>query len=178
MHTVLENKMLDILGILESHYKKPMTIPKIIINPRIGKKLGVANQLNNTVTLNQDLCTEKYWNVIFGETLGHEICHLIAPIIYNQWHHGYDKHAGWSHGRAWKECMRVIGLEPERCHSDVEMASVIAIRTVARNFVYECPCATRFEFTTRKHNSIQDGRARICRKCKGKLVYKGYKVGA
>lgn len=176
MHSVLENKMMEILSILETHYKKPMVIPKIVFKPRMGKTLGLANSLYKTVTLNQDACVEKYWDMMLNDTLGHEVCHIIAPIIYNSWQHGYDRKAGWSHGNAWKECMRVIGLSPDRCYKDKELASTIAVRTVARNFVYECPCATRFEFTTRKHNSIQAGRSRICRKCKGKLVYKGYKA--
>lgn len=178
MYKSLENKMLDVLATLESHYKKPMPIPEIKIEPRLGRRLGFATKHNNTVTLNQDACIEKYWHEMLNVVLGHEICHLVAPVIYNRWSHGDDKHCGWSHGRAWKECMRVIGLPPDRCYDDKELGSIIAVRVVKKDFVYKCPCNKEFHFTLRKHNSVMAGGVRQCRACKGRLVYQGRKMNA
>jgi predicted SprT family Zn-dependent metalloprotease len=178
IHSALENKMLDVLAILESHYKKPMPIPSLVLKPRIGRQLGFATKHNTTVTLNSDAFVPKYWDEMLNVTLGHEVCHLVAPIIYNRYWHGDDKHAGWSHGRAWKECMRVIGLPPDRCYdgTDTDLKELVSVRTVRRDFVYGCGCGETFRLTTRMHNNIKAGGRRRCRNCKTILVYKGEKV--
>jgi len=184
MHAALENKMIEILVILEDHYKRPMPIPRINLVPRLGLHLGHATRLDNSVTLNQDLCfNEKYWNEQLNVTLPHEICHLVAPVIYSQWNHGFDKRDGWGHGRAWKECMRVVGLPPERTcgNLDREVIQSLRIRTrrvVQRGYIYECPCGKTFNLTSTLHNRILEGRYRVCRDCKGRLLYKGQKMGA
>jgi predicted SprT family Zn-dependent metalloprotease len=180
MRRMIENKMLDVLAKLESHYKKGMPIPAIHIKPRIGRKLGFANKSSNSVTFNQDACVDKYWDEMLNQVVGHEVCHLVAPIIYNPWQHGQDKNRGWSHLGAWKECMRVIGLKPDRCFNDNELGNLIAVRTVERNYVYggcKCPTMT-FNMTARMHNKIQSGHGRRCNRCKTSIRFLGEKMEA
>ena len=75
--------------------------------------------------------------------------------------------------------MRVIGLPPDRTHDlDEETSQSMAIRVVRRDYVYGCSCGKTFNLTVILHNKIQAGHYRICRSCKGKLVYKGQKMVA
>ena len=174
----LEDKMMEVLYILESHYHKPMPIAKIEVESRLGLKLGFARKMDCLIKINRDLCDSIHWDEILNQALPHEVCHLVAPVIYNQYIHGFDKHEGWSHGRAWKECMRVLGLRPDRtAELDKETIQSVRVRTVNRNYVYGCPCGKEFNMTSILHNRIQiHGRSRRCRLCKGTIVFKGYRA--
>ena len=177
MTQALENKMLEVLLILENRYKTSMPIPKIEFKPRIGLQLGFAERATNKVVMNMDLCNEKHWHIILNEVLPHEVCHLVAPKIYNRWRHGIDKNQGWSHGNAWKECMVSIGLPPNTRHAaSQEMKETLQVRKVKKNFVYGCPCGKTFELTALLHNRIQTGQKRHCLTCKGTVTFKGYKA--
>jgi len=172
-HSILENKMLDVLEILEKRYRKPMPIAKIEIDS-IGCLFGYATPLKSLIVLNKDLCfNPKYWNKQLNDTLPHEICHLVSGLINDVYYHG--RHT--AHGRAWKECMRVIGLVPNRCgHLDDEIKETISLRIVKRKYVYECPCGKTFNLTAVLHNKIQRGNNRTCRACHGRIVFKGEKI--
>jgi predicted SprT family Zn-dependent metalloprotease len=179
MKRALEDKMIEVLSILENHYKKPMPIPTIVFIPRMGLTLGKASRLQNCVKFNQDLCTPEHWHHIFDTTLAHEVCHLVAPVIYNRWRHGADRNMGWGHGRAWKECMRVVGLPPDRCGNlGEELRQQLARRTVVRKYVYTCNCETPHILTAILHKRIQNGSNRRCLRCKTRIVFKGEKIDA
>lgn len=173
----LEDKLIEVALILEARYKKPMPIPVIRLIGRLGQKLGQASRVNNYIELNLDLCDQEHWNIILNDILPHEYCHLAAPLIYNQWIHGYDKNSGWSHGRAWKECMRVLGVEPKRTLDlGKETHEKITVRKVSRDYVYGCSCGKLFNFTSILHKRVQAGQNRICLRCKTRVVFKGYKA--
>ena len=180
MVAAFENKMIDVLAKFEAHYKKPMPIPQIIVKHSIGRKFGTANRIHKTITLNKDLCNEKYWTEMLDDTLPHEVSHLVAPLIYDSWRHGPDRGRGWGHGNAWRECMRVLGLEPNRCGQlDTETLKELTLRSVPRKYVYKCGCGKQFNLTAILHNRIQrDGRSRICRSCKSTIAYLGEKINA
>jgi SprT protein len=177
----LEEKMIEVLQILEIKTGKPMPLLEIHLKS-LGMRLGVARREGEklSIQINSDLITEKHWNRQLNEVLPHEVCHHVAPIIYNRWQHGPDKNQGWSHGRAWKQCMVMVGLPPERCAEvDEETLNTISKRVVSRKYVYKCGCSTVHNLTKIKHNRVQLGKYNRlhCRNCKVTLVYVGEKIG-
>jgi predicted SprT family Zn-dependent metalloprotease len=177
IHRLLENKMLDTALILENHYKITMPIPKIHLR-RLGKKLGVASKFHNVITVNIDLCTQATWKDILDITLPHEYCHLVAPLIHKPYLHGHDRgNAGWGHGPAWKECMRIIGLQPNVQHELPDnIVNQIVLRKVNRDYVYSCGCGKTFNLTSVRHNKILLGKKYFCRTCTGRLTFNGVKA--
>lgn len=169
----LENKMIEVLAILESHYKKPMPIPTLRLKSNLGLMSGQAFK-DNTIELNLDDCKTD-WEDMINHTLPHEVCHLVAPLIYNEYRHGYDANKGWGHKRAWKECMAVVNVPARRVKqvSHEEYQSKLK-RVVPRNFVYKCPCQKTFNLTPILHNRIQmHGQIRRCNSCRGAITYVG-----
>lgn len=177
--SLLEEKMFDVLQILENKTKKPMPIPVIEIKPKMGMKAGFARIESDRllIVMNSDwFQDEKMWNEALNDTLPHEVCHHIAPIIYNKWKHGFDKNDGWGHGNAWKECMHMVGLSATRCYvADSETYNKLKQRHVPRNFVYKCKCERLIELTSVIHNKIQRGQNRTCNSCKTRIVFYGVK---
>ncbi len=180
---LLEDKMMEVLFILESKIGKAMPIPLIQFD-RLGGRVAVAKRgldCGCRIVINTDMITESRWNEMLNNTLPHEICHHIAPLIYNQYVHGYDKHEGWSHKKAWQQCMRMLGLSPDRCTTvSTEEFNQCAKRVVLRKYAYQCGCAdsnTHF-LTAIKHKRIQLGKYNRlhCIKCNVTLTYVGEKL--
>jgi predicted SprT family Zn-dependent metalloprotease len=176
--TLLENKMVEVLAILEAKTSKPMSLYPIVLKP-LGKRGGIARRdplEGNIILINSDMVNDKWWETTVNETLPHEVCHHVAPLIYNRYVHGADRGQGWSHGRAWKQCMRMVGLTPDRCLDLTnEESQELALRVVPRNYGYNCGCMVHY-VTKIKHNRMQAGSTRICRRCKNKLVFAGEKI--
>jgi predicted SprT family Zn-dependent metalloprotease len=172
---LLEEKMMDILGILETKTGKGMPIPTLQLRGGYATRCGGC-----IIVINSDMLNEKWWEKTLHETLPHEICHHIAPLIYCQWKHGYDKHEGWGHKKAWQECMTIIGLKPDRCFDiDDEDRNELSLRIVKRKYAYKCNCKTHL-LTAIKHNRFQrSGYNRLhCRLCNGNLTYLGEKINS
>lgn len=177
--TLLENKMIEVLAILEAKTGKAMPILPIRFKP-LGLRFGVARRdpiEGDSIIINSDTLNEKYWEETISDTLPHEVCHHVAPLIYDRWRHGVDRNQGWSHGEAWKQCMKMIGLVPNRCSErSHDECSDLALRVVPRNYGYTCNCQGKVHFVTKiKHNRMNNGRGRICKICRGSLKYAGEK---
>jgi SprT protein len=82
--------------------------PEIVLNNRLKTTAGRAFYANDPqyVDLSMELLTYNL-SAFLGDTIPHELCHLVAWTVYNE--HG--------HGNAWKMIMRSIGLEPTRLHN-------------------------------------------------------------
>ena len=89
------------------------------------------------------------------ETIPHEVAHYIISEVY-----GIRNVK--PHGLEWQALMRKFGVEPRRTYS----YSLDGIPTRQhRRYLYACACR-EFEITTRRHNSIQSGRAYYtCKDC-------------
>jgi predicted SprT family Zn-dependent metalloprotease len=177
----LEEKMIEVLQILETKTGKPMPLPEIHLKS-LGLRFGVARRDGTklTISINSDLITEKHWSTQLNDTLPHEVCHHVAPLVYNRWQHGPDKNQGWSHGRAWQHCMTLIGLTPNLCGDiDSETRQTIAKRVVVKKYGYKCGCEKLHFLTKIKHNRFMLGKYNRlhCRRCKVTLVYVGEKIG-
>lgn len=173
---LLEAKMIEVLATFENHYKKPMPIPNIVFH-ELGLTFGTANNALNRIRLNSELVlrSQKHWDDMLNDTLPHEVCHFVAPLIHNNYQHGNYR----SHGRSWQECMVVIGLPPKRCgQMDNETRQAVAKRVVERKYAYKCSCSELHYLTKIRHNRVQTGQYNRlhCRLCKTTLTYVGEKI--
>jgi len=91
------------------------------------------------------------------QTIIHEACHIIDGII---------NRVKMSHGAGWAACMRRADCKPEVYHS-------VSNAGLNRRFVYTCACGQVYKLSSRMHNSINRGRYRVCRSCRGRLQYTG-----
>jgi predicted SprT family Zn-dependent metalloprotease len=92
------------------------------------------------------------------DTVIHETCHAIDNYINKK---------RMSHGEGWRECMRLAGQEPRRCHNGP---------LLVKRFIYTCPCSD-FKVSTRMHNLINKGSRRACPKCNKVVSFTGQVEG-
>lgn len=88
------------------------------------------------------------------EVVVHEACHIIDSYLSG---------VRMSHGSGWKRCMRRCGFEPARCHN----VNTDGLRT---QWLYKCGCRDH-KLSTRLHNSITQGKTRVCKSCRNKLEF-------
>ena len=161
--------MIDCLSIFESRFKKPIPIPKIVIRPRAGLKGGSANVFSNRIMINEDAC-KLDWEYIINQTLPHEVCHIVASYINPN-----DR----GHGYTWKNCMRILGLTPNRCMTSKLITRdnlKTRERKVRRDYAYKCDCENYHFLTSVLHNRILRGSIRRCVKCGQQIKYVGMKM--
>ena len=113
-----------------------------------GRAVGKAYLDYNFFRINREMA-QREGDALINRTVPHEIAHLIA------WKICKDK----GHGEGWKKVMRLLGLEPIRCHT---------FQVPGKNYL--CACSSH-SFSTRRHNSAQRGAVYFCKKCKKNLVW-------
>lgn len=116
-------------------------------------RAGSAERGRNWITLNMNLLTTPER---LRSTALHEWAHIIQFFLAPR---------SRPHGREWKYIAKLLGHSGERCHQ-YDVAAAYPERYVH----YVCPCNKVFHLTKRMHNIIQRGSARMCGKCRGKLV--------
>ena len=135
-------------------------IPEISYNLR-GTTAGQAWYSKWLIKINMVLLTENFDDMI-QNTIGHEVAHLIARSISN--------YRIKPHGHEWKSVMRLLGLNPTRCHNYNTDNS--KVRTVKR-IPYVCEtCGMDYNLTKIRHNKILKGVKYRCCKCRGKIIQK------
>ncbi len=103
----------------------------------------------------------------FTETIPHEVAHYIIDQLY-----GIRNVR--PHGKEWQSLMLKFGVEPKRTFS--YSLDGIPTRTHKRH-TYTCGCM-QFEITTRRHNMIQQGKAKYsCRQCGDKIKFLQNAIG-
>ncbi len=115
--------------------------------------------------INSVLFTENLDDYL-GNTIGHEICHLVVRQVYGQKRFGKRVRP---HGQEWKTAMSALGLEPSRTHEyDTTNAKVYTRKR--KRHVYECDCMPEIHVTPQRHNKIQRGQVICrCRMCKSAI---------
>lgn len=95
-----------------------------------------------------------------ADTPGHEAAHIIALQLYGQ--------QGKGHGARWKEVMRAIGQNPQRCH-DMQV-----IRKKQPVFRYRATCGTIVKLKRGRHSKIQRGLTYVVSSTGGVICVDGF----
>lgn len=102
----------------------------------------------------------KYYEDNIQTTIPHEVAHYVTDMMFV---------CARPHGKEWREVMQAFGADASRtCDYDL-----VGIPTrVHQRHGYQCACMTH-EITTRRHNKIQNNKARYyCKQCKETLIPK------
>lgn len=151
--TLAKNRIADVYSIAEKKYNRKFNLPTIDFKIR-GRVAGRAFYLKNHISLNLSLLIQE-GNDFISDTPGHEAAHLIAFALYGSYIA--------PHGTEWRNVMRSIGQEANRCHDFL----------VKTNNVYVCNCQNEHYLSTRRHNQILLGKVRVtCNTCRQVLVPK------
>ena len=101
-----------------------------------------------------------------AQTVPHEVAHIGC----------FKRFPGQKigHGPEWQTMMRLLGLDPKRCHRyDTSNAQVKRMSY----FEYRCDCRTH-KISKVRHNKVQRGtQTYSCRGCSGELIFIGAWTG-
>lgn len=146
------------INIAYQRYGDRIKSPKIQYKVR-GRVAGKAMYSQNIVDFNATLLMENLDDFI-GDTVPHEVAHIIDFQVNGIQMSGSKR---IHHGRTWKNIMRMLGVDPLRCHSyDVSNSTV---RRKAK-FDYKCSyCGHILEVGPTVHRKLQRGEHRWHRGC-------------
>lgn len=155
-------------NVLSAIYGFP--IPGIVVNFKLKgtkagvfcvktKKVGGKISMTCEIKLNSTLMLENKEEFI-ENTIPHEFCHYVTFLKKLQDKNPDKKYS--VHGPVWKQMMRDLGLEPDRCHQyDVE-----SVKKKVKRHIYTCACDKEMKISSVVHNRIRQGRKYICKTCK------------
>lgn len=163
-HKAIQARAFEFLKVAEAHYGRSFREPMISTDLR-GRCAGQAFYCQNKIRLNGGLL-EKYPVEMMEETLPHEIAHLVVHEVYGRTNvkpHGYE----------WKNCMRVLGVNPKTRHN-MNTDNCGGGRW-ARDNVYVCgDNCVEHRLTAVRHKRVQSGQTSLsCRKCGNTIRLKG-----
>jgi len=173
---LVRQRVKECFAIAEKRYNRTFKSPTIRFDKR-GRVAGTANGGKWELNFNETLLNENLEHFI-KQTVGHEVAHLIDHDVYDSHAPRFCAMTGRrkkraSHGENWKRVMRVLGLDPKRCHS-YDTTNSRQTRRKQDTFEYKCTgCEKVFPMGKIRHNKQQSGKASY-RHCRGsKLLYVG-----
>jgi len=157
------DKIHEALDKAEKHYNITLPRPSISFDLK-GKTAGRANMP----------LMEQNGDAFMNRTPVHEAAHLIVRKLHGQ-RRVNRRRVVKPHGPEWKSVMRVLGLEPSRCHKyDTTNCGGRRTRRKGKKYSYKCDCMDYSLGATRHRRNLSvGGHAYRCRKCKTVLVFQG-----
>jgi SprT protein len=138
-------------------FGRSFPFPKICYDVR-GRIAGVCRSERCEIGINPILLVENFTSFI-NQTIGHEYAHHVQRILFP-----HSK----AHGREWRYCMRLLGLDSNRCH-DYNVANA----TCRHHQKYEVSCACKTHLVTiRVLSKIRAGNKYFCKLCKAQVKEK------
>lgn len=147
----VETKLRECIAVAEKHYNITIKFPTIKYDLR-GTTAGTASPYQWEIDINAALFLENVEEFMIS-TVPHEMAHLIDYQLHpHNFQRTYFKQKRTVHGPTWKSIMRVLGADPNRCHTyDV---STVAKKTTKH--VYECrTCKEIMELGPKRHTKHQ-----------------------
>lgn len=162
------DKVQESIKTVERYYNREFALPEISYTLR-GVVAGNANSDCWRIKINPILLKENVDDMV-NHTVPHEVAHLITNTVY-----GYGREVK-SHGWQWKTVMKVLGVQPHRCHS-YDTSNSRVKTNVKNKFLYTCSCEHEHIIGPVRNRKMQ---LRLqanrpsgyrCRTCKSSLVF-------
>lgn len=160
----LQEKVLDIWGTNVSNIEIAYDLHTIRLGGQaVVKKHTYKMRLHPAALL-------KYKDQYINDIVVHEYAHLVQLKLYPN---------SKPHGREWKQIMRFLGADPNRCHKfnlDKALeefgAGKQSQRRKRKTFTYKCNC-NEYQLSSIRHNRVVSGKQTyFCKKCKQTLELK------
>lgn len=120
----VNDKIIECQAIIKAKLGKDIKMPTVSYN-KGGTTAGTANQGTWHIELNPVLLVENQ-NQMINDTVPHEFAHLVTGQLYPDTKRTWSK-KGRPHGAEWQYIMRVLGVNPSRCHT-MDVSSVKRIK--------------------------------------------------
>ena len=162
------HKVADTLEILRRKTQIDIPSPMVDIK-RLGTTEGRAHA-DLKLEINPDYFS-KYKEEMIRQIIPHEVCHNAAYHIYTRLQRVRIK----GHGREWANLMRMVGLQPDRCHNfDVSEAKL----RQTKKYTTICDgCGAKYNIGAARYNKMGEaarkynGNLYRCSRCKTSLPY-------
>lgn len=116
----------------------------------LKKVAGLAWCYSNIrIELSEQLFLENI-EKFFLTTIPHEVAHILTVMLYPE--------AKQDHGPEWKSVMRILGIEPKRCHN----YNILSCYKPGSYFRYSCSCNPHHNLTKIRHKRINLGQVYSC----------------
>ena len=129
-----------------------------------GTSAGMAYWFSGKIRLNNGLLVAHTLDEMLNQTLPHELAHIIA---------GRMEGRKMGHGPRWRNIMRNLGLNPDRCHG-MEVEHLKTRRE--RSYPATCGCGDRTLSIRRGNRMRRTGCTYRCGKCKTTITVIGAAV--
>lgn len=154
----------NFISLFNSKSKKKVYMPEIRFD--LKGKTGGTFEYNrvtgeNFININKELL-EKYQDE-YSQTIGHEVAHYITySVIGEEFTRNGRRQV---HGKNWKAVMKMLGLDPKRCHN-YDTSDLKKVKKVTY-YSYTCDCGYDHQITKIRHNKILRGKQSYrCATCK------------
>jgi predicted SprT family Zn-dependent metalloprotease len=155
MRDAVVNRVRELCVVAERKFGRSFDLP--VMHFDIGGTKGGCHR-RGILHFNPTLLEENFDHYLH-QIVGHEFAHYVQRILYP-----FSKAHGWE----WRNCMRMLGLNPIRCHS---YDTSNCIKRVHRKYTLRCDCSEH-KVTIRVLSKIREGQTYKCLKCKGKVIEK------
>lgn len=144
MKAKVDAKLRECIAIANKRYNINLKFPTVIYQKR-GTTAGTANYRTWTIDINPVLLVENFEDML-ADTVPHEMAHLITDTVYPEAHESgpmQRTRSGWKrgkrsvHGSEWQSVMRVLGVNPSRCHNYDTTNARTREKT---SYDYKCNC--------------------------------------
>ncbi len=150
LHDRVRERCRALLERLELELGRAMPRPEVRFDLR-GRAAGQA-ALDGTFLRFNAVLLQDQPQAFLEEVVPHEIAHVAVGVIAPR---------ARPHGREWRAVMRLLGVEPRRCHDfDTRRSETRRLR----RFEYRCDCDTH-ALTSIRHNRVLAGTVYRCRRC-------------
>lgn len=142
-------KLKECAKTIRTHYDFNIDMPEVRYDLK-GKAAGQAAVSGKYIRLHP-IFLSHYEDEYINDTVVHEYAHIVQTMLFPETTY---KAVGRmeAHGTKWKEIMRVLGVEPTRCHS--YSMSVLNDHT-GKYRKYMCTCCNKdFLLSPRRHNKV------------------------
>lgn len=156
MPEILQQRVEHCYQLAEHYFQRPFARPEVSLKLR-GQRAGVAHLQQNKLRFNHALYQQNQAHFL-QHTVAHEVAHLVAYSLFGL--------AIKPHGTEWQSIMqKVYQLPATRCHQYV-------IKSKQKTYyIYQCPCAKKFNLSARRHHLVQKGYQYLCKSCRGVLSF-------
>lgn len=148
----VEEKVAEIIAVASAFFNQPFATPRIAYELS-GTVAGRATYASHQIDLNYILLQRETEDMV-NDTVPHEVAHLITGIVYPETK-GSRNCKGSPHGPEWQSVMRVLGVNPSRCHT-LDVSDLKRVTSRSRVIRYMCSnCKSTVRLSQKHHEKLK-----------------------
>lgn len=148
----VEEKVAENIAAASAFFNQSFATPCITYKLS-GTVAGRATYASHQIDLNYILLQRETEDMV-NDTVPHEVAHLITGIVYPKTKGSRDC-KGSPHGPEWQSVMRVLGVNPSRCHT-LDVSDLKRVTSRSRVIRYVCSkCKSTVRVSQKHHEKLK-----------------------